>query len=111
MLRSAFVVGASGAVGKQLVDALVSSRQFKKILIIGRREIQLNHENVEQKVIDFDAIENHADIFKDIDVGFCALGTTRAKSGKVSSLLPVHTVFLISIAFPFFDIVEITANC
>ncbi|KAK5984238.1 Nucleoside-diphosphate sugar epimerase [Trichostrongylus colubriformis] len=76
MLRSAFVVGASGAVGQQLVDALVSSRQFKKVLVIGRREIPLSHETVEQKVVDFDAIESHAEIFKDIDVGFCALGTT-----------------------------------
>ncbi|KAK6022553.1 hypothetical protein OSTOST_11747 [Ostertagia ostertagi] len=82
MLRSAFVVGASGAVGKQLVDALVSSHQFKKVLVVGRREIPLSHENVEQAVIDFDTIEKHADLFKDIDVGFCALGTTRGKAGK-----------------------------
>lgn len=44
MLRSAFVIGASGAVGTQLVEALVSSRQFKKILVVGRRQIPLKHE-------------------------------------------------------------------
>ncbi|VDL64736.1 unnamed protein product [Nippostrongylus brasiliensis] len=82
MLRSAFVLGASGAVGSKLVDALVSSHQFKKIRVIGRREIPLSHEAVEQVLVDFDAIENHAEAFKDMDVGFCALGTTRAKAGK-----------------------------
>lgn len=83
MLRSAFVIGASGAVGTQLVEALVSSRQFKKILVVGRRQIPLKHEeSVEQIVVNFDSIEEHADVFKDVDIGFCALGTTRSKSGK-----------------------------
>ena len=31
-------------------------------------------------MVDFDKIEEHADTFKDIDVGFCCLGTTRGKS-------------------------------
>lgn len=39
----------------------------------------------EQKVIDFDHLENHEDAFKDCSVGFCCLGTTRGKSGAVRS--------------------------
>ncbi|KAE9420081.1 hypothetical protein Angca_006740, partial [Angiostrongylus cantonensis] len=81
-MRSAFVVGGSGAVGRQLIDALVSSRQFKEICIITRRELPLNHESLHQVVVDFDALEKHEEAFKDVDIGFCALGTTRAKAGK-----------------------------
>ncbi|KJH41439.1 hypothetical protein DICVIV_12584 [Dictyocaulus viviparus] len=82
MLKSAFVLGASGAVGTQLVDALLSSKQFKEIRIVSRRELPLNNESLKQVIVDFDTIEQYADAFKGMDIGFCALGTTRAKSGK-----------------------------
>ncbi|ETN84866.1 NAD dependent epimerase/dehydratase family protein [Necator americanus] len=82
MLKSAFVLGATGAVGSQLVDALVKSRQFKRIVVVGRRKIPLENDSIEQVIVDFDAIEKHADAFKDTDIGFCALGTTRGKAGK-----------------------------
>ncbi|XGW08409.1 hypothetical protein V3C99_011048 [Haemonchus contortus] len=80
MSKSAFVIGATGAVGRQLVEALIACNQFKRIVLIGRRRIPLNCDIIEQAVVDFDAIESHPDLFKDIDVGFCAFGTTYAKS-------------------------------
>ncbi|KAJ1366220.1 Oxidoreductase htatip2 [Parelaphostrongylus tenuis] len=87
MLRSAFVVGALGAVGKHLIEAFVASHQFKEIRVIGRREIPLNHESIigvplHQVIVNFDALEKHEEVFKGLDIGFCALGTTRAKAGK-----------------------------
>lgn len=39
----------------------------------------------EQKKVDFENIDEYRSTFKDLDVGFCCLGTTRAKSGMVSS--------------------------
>lgn len=36
-----------------------------------------------QKVVDYDRILESSDAFKGADVGFCALGTTRGKSGVV----------------------------
>ena len=42
-----------------------------------------------QAVVDFEKIEEHAETFKNLDVGFCCLGTTRGKAGAVShSVLP-----------------------
>ncbi|CAJ0608561.1 unnamed protein product [Cylicocyclus nassatus] len=82
MLKTAFVLGATGAVGTQLVEALLKSKQFKKIVIIGRRKIPQENESIEQVIVNFDEIEKHSDSFKDVDVGFCALGTTRGKAGK-----------------------------
>lgn len=34
--------------------------------------------------MDFDKIDEHSAVFKDLDVGYCCLGTTRAKVGPVS---------------------------
>ena len=38
----------------------------------------------EQKLVDFEKLDEYADVFKDVEYGFCCLGTTRAKSGVVS---------------------------
>lgn len=48
-------------------------------------------------MVNFDSIEEHAEVFKDVDIGFCALGTTRSKSGKVVPL-PLTSPFLLPTA-------------
>ena len=37
----------------------------------------------EQRIVDFDNLTEYKDTFKDLDTGFCCLGTTKGKSGKV----------------------------
>lgn len=37
----------------------------------------------EQKVVDFENIDDYKGVFRGIDTGFCCLGTTRAKAGVV----------------------------
>lgn len=36
-----------------------------------------------QKVVDFDKLEDHKDAFEGTQIGYCCLGTTRGKAGKV----------------------------
>ena len=38
----------------------------------------------EQKIVDFDKLDDYADVFKGHSVGICTLGTTRGKAGKVT---------------------------
>ncbi|CAJ0932397.1 unnamed protein product, partial [Mesorhabditis belari] len=80
---SAFIVGASGAVGKRLVQVLSKDNNFSRIVLLGRRTLELEEpsQKVEQRVIDFEKLDEHRAAFDGFDVGFCALGTTRAKSG------------------------------
>ncbi|CAG7718512.1 unnamed protein product, partial [Allacma fusca] len=85
-----FVVGATGGVGKFLVNELAKKKEFDKITLITRRMLELpegvegaDFSKIEQKIVDFDKLEEkHAADFEGYDVGFCALGTTRGKSGK-----------------------------
>lgn len=37
-----------------------------------------------QEVVDFEKLDDYAAAFQGHDVGFCCLGTTKAKSGEVS---------------------------
>lgn len=78
---TAFVVGATGAVGKEIVNALANESRFGKVTLIGRRPVPLNpeenpgHKKIENQVVDFDKLDDYKDAFKGFDVGFSALGS------------------------------------
>uniref|UniRef100_A0A8R1EJY6 Semialdhyde_dh domain-containing protein n=1 Tax=Caenorhabditis japonica TaxID=281687 RepID=A0A8R1EJY6_CAEJA len=82
-MSSAFIVGASGAVGSELVALLADSTKFSKIILFGRRSIDIpnGEQKFVQKQVNFDKLEENSEDVKGVDVAFCALGTTRAKSG------------------------------
>ncbi len=82
---AAFVLGASGETGKELVKILVSNKNFSRVVIIGRKKIEFNDEkykNVEQEIVDFEKLEDYGQAFEGFDVGYCCLGTTKGKSGS-----------------------------
>ncbi|XP_061860001.1 oxidoreductase HTATIP2 isoform X1 [Colius striatus] len=83
--RACFVLGASGETGRALVRELLARRPFARVTLIGRRRLSLGEETgaaVEQVVVeDFERLSEHASAFQGHDVGFCCLGTTRAKAG------------------------------
>lgn len=85
---NAIVIGASGEVGKAIVKELVKRSQFEKVTLIVRRELELpspdtdaNYRKIEQKLVDYEKLSESADAFKGHQIGFSALGTTRAKAG------------------------------
>merc|ERR1712004_310481 len=81
---TAFVLGYTGEVGKQLVKELASSKIFQKVVLIGRRKVEYDDPEIskmEQVVTDFDKLEEHKESFNGFNVGYCCLGTTRGKSG------------------------------
>ncbi|XP_050833471.1 oxidoreductase HTATIP2 isoform X2 [Serinus canaria] len=81
--RSCFVLGASGETGRVLLRKLLDRRAFARITLIGRRRLSLGEAEaaVEQAVVDFERLGEHAAAFQGHDVGFCCLGTTRARAG------------------------------
>ncbi|GCB71974.1 hypothetical protein scyTo_0008987 [Scyliorhinus torazame] len=83
--KSCFILGASGETGKVLLREIVQSRIFTKVTLIGRRKLTFEdaaRENVSQEVVDFEKLDEYASAFQGHDVGFCCLGTTKAKAGE-----------------------------
>ncbi|CAL4162329.1 unnamed protein product [Meganyctiphanes norvegica] len=78
---TAVVLGGSGEVGKNIVKQLVDNTAFSKVILITRRMLDFSSDKIEQKIVDFDKLEEHKDAFSNAQVGFCALGTTRKKAG------------------------------
>ncbi|KAM7424593.1 hypothetical protein PAMA_000782 [Pampus argenteus] len=82
--RSCFVLGASGETGRLVLQDLLERNIFSKITLIGRRQLTFEgkaYENLVQEVVDFEKLDDYAAAFQGHDVGYCCLGTTRAKAG------------------------------
>ena len=75
MKRTANVLGASGLVGYSLVNKLLFHSEYEKVRIFVRRKTGVIHENLEEKIIDFDKPESWKHLVQG-DVLFSTLGTT-----------------------------------
>lgn len=82
-----FVLGYTGETGKALVKQLTCDSYFSSIVLIGRRQVELqdlqitDESRFTQRVIDFENVDKFEEDFKGCDVGFCCIGTTRGKAG------------------------------
>nr|XP_033784368.1 oxidoreductase HTATIP2 [Geotrypetes seraphini] len=95
--KSCFILGASGETGKELLKELVKNRIFSKVTIVGRRKLTFDDEaykDVVQEVVDFDRLDEYSSAFQGHDVGFCCLGTTKAKSGEAGFIRVDHDYVL-----------------
>lgn len=91
MPKTALIVGATGLVGSQLLPLLLESDSYGKVISISRKFLSLTHTKLEQHLISFDKIEEHAQLFKADDV-FCCLGIIIAKAGSQENFYKVdHT--------------------
>jgi uncharacterized protein YbjT (DUF2867 family) len=75
MKRIAMVIGATGLVGHQLVNQLLSHSEFEKIRIFVRRKTRFVHPNLEEEIIDFNCPESWKHLVQG-DVLFSTMGTT-----------------------------------
>ena len=77
----ALVIGATGAVGKDLVQQLSENSSFERVDIFVRREVKIPAVKVVAHVVDFDHPETWADQLRG-DVLFSCLGTTIRAAGS-----------------------------
>ena len=84
MEKTAIVIGATGLVGRSLVDQLAESRSVDKIITLTRRSFEHASTKVVNYVVDFEHLENHVSLFK-ADILFSCLGTTRKQAGSIAA--------------------------
>jgi len=83
-MKTALVLGATGLVGSALVNQLACAETFAKVLTLTRRPTSPTNPKIENHVIDFNHLENHASLFK-VDVVFLCLGTTKKQAGSIAA--------------------------
>ena len=77
----ALVIGATGAVGKDLVEQLLKDDTFDRVEIFVRREVKIPSVKLASHVVDFDHLETWSSLLIG-DVLFSCLGTTIKAAGS-----------------------------
>ena len=81
MVMKALVLGATGAIGKDLVEQLLKDSTFDRVDIFVRREVKIPSDKLVVHVVNFDHPEQWADSLTG-DVLFSCLGTTMKTAGS-----------------------------
>lgn len=89
--KSAILVGASGLVGRELLNYLLKGPEYEKVTILVREPLGLRHERLEERVFEFKDLAKYKDLFMANHV-FCCLGTTikKAKSQEAFKKVDVE---------------------
>jgi len=94
---TANVIGATGLVGKALVQQLLNDERFEKVRIFVRRETGLKHPKLEQLIVDFGRSETWEKQLTG-DVLFSALGTTLKQAGSKEKQWEIDYTFNLNFA-------------
>jgi uncharacterized protein YbjT (DUF2867 family) len=97
MTKSALLLGASGLVGGHCLRFLLEDRAYGKVVAWVRKPLSLEHDKLEQRVVDFEHLASYAHLTKVNDV-FCCLGTTIKKAGSQEAFRQVDFDYPLEIA-------------
>jgi uncharacterized protein YbjT (DUF2867 family) len=95
--KTAILFGASGLVGLHCLDFLLASSAYDKVLVFGRKKLEIEHDKLIQHIIDFDKLESYERLIVGDDL-FCCIGTTMKKAGSKDAFRRVDYTYAHQIA-------------
>ena len=97
MSRTALLAGATGLVGSHVLQLLLADATWTHVVTLGRRTTPLQHDKLEQRILDLGALDAVADLPHAEDV-FCCLGTTIKQAGSQQAFRRVDHDFILGLA-------------
>ena len=94
---SALLVGASGLVGRHLLQLLLHESMYERIAVLVRKPLAVSHTRLTQHVVDFDRLDHQKEIIRADDV-FCCLGTTIRAAGSQEAFRKVDFTYVVQTA-------------
>lgn len=96
---TAVVAGATGMMGRQLVQLLLEDPAYRKVIVLVRRRMGISHPKLVEKQVSFDRLESELDaaVLKDADV-FCTIGTTMQQAGSKEAFRKVDHDYPLALA-------------
>lgn len=91
------IAGATGLVGKQLLQLLLNDPDTGKVTSLVRNKTEVEHPKLAEKVIDWDSLTER-DIPISVDATFCCLGTTMRKAGGKAAFKLVDFDYVLKLA-------------
>ena len=92
-----WLAGATGLVGRETLNALLEDRAFSKVLTVARRPVGLSHPKLDQRTVDFDALET-ALAGEVAEIAICCLGTTIKQAGSQANFRRVDHDYVMAFA-------------
>lgn len=97
MSRTALIAGSTGLVGQSLLQKLLDSRDYGRVVAVTRRPLGFTHPKLANPVSDFEHLGALGEQLAADDV-FCCLGTTTAKAGGKAGLERVDYHMVLDLA-------------
>ncbi len=97
-MKTAAIIGATGAVGEQLLDILLQENDYDQVLLFTRRSCGIEHEKLTEKIIELNELDTITEGTPNIDAAFCCLGTTRKKAGSFARFQEIDRDYVLNFA-------------
>lgn len=97
MKHTVLLAGASGEVGKRLIQNLIADNSVGEIHLLNRRPLHLNHEKVFEHITDFESL-NELSFTQTFDKAYCCLGTTIKQAGSQQAFFNVDYTYCLNFA-------------
>lgn len=99
MKNTAVIIGATGAIGREIVNEILRGEYYDRIYILGRNSISKlpDDSRLAKIIIDFDNIDFDMDILENADV-FATLGTTMKIAGSKENQRKIDVDYTINFA-------------
>ncbi len=91
-MKSALILGASGAVGSHCLNLLLDSPRYEKVTALVRTPLDVSHPKLVQHPVDFDQLRKYEQVVRAQDI-FCCLGSTTKKSGNQAAYYKVDFTY------------------
>ncbi|RAV99414.1 NAD-dependent epimerase/dehydratase family protein [Pseudochryseolinea flava] len=95
-MKTALIAGSTGLIGKQLLQLLLASERYSKVIAVTRTDLP-QHPKLTQIKTEFGAIGERSTHLIADDV-FCCLGTTMAKAGSKEQFYQVDFYYPLLLA-------------
>ncbi|HEX8772788.1 MAG TPA: NAD(P)H-binding protein [Pyrinomonadaceae bacterium] len=95
--RKALLLGATGLVGGHCLNKLLADADYYGVVTLGRKRLPLEHEKLEQHLIDFKRLPDFASLIEAEDI-FSCLGTTIRKARTKEAFREVDFTYQYEVA-------------
>ena len=99
MKNTAVIIGATGAVGKEILKEILGSEYYERVYVLGRNSITSlpDEERLTKIIIDFENINFDMSILENADV-FASLGTTIKIAGSKENQRKIDVDYTVNFA-------------
>jgi uncharacterized protein YbjT (DUF2867 family) len=94
--KTAIIAGATGLVGKELLQLLLQGKEYEKVIALVRRPLGVSDPKLKEVITDFSCLQDYEQYFSADDVFVC-LGTTIKKAKTQEAMYQVDVEFPMAI--------------